>query len=314
MKTVPLGRSALRSSQLAYGCWRIAGPVENAPVTAERETHAVKAISTALDCGFTMFDLADVYSDGHAEELFGHALRQIPGMRDRVVISTKCGIRKQGDPDQHAPYRYDFTSKHIIESAEKSLRRMGTDVIDLYQLHRPDYLANPIEVADAFTRLKQSGKVKEFGISNARPTLVAVFQRFCPMQLVVNQVEISLMKLDCFHDGTLDQCMLEGITPLAWSPLGGGRLSYAHPVDLHDPIHAKRLKLKEELDHIARHHNVNRAAVALAWLLMHPSGIVPIVGTTNPEHICETTKAVSLQLSREEWYRLMEAAVGHRLP
>jgi predicted oxidoreductase len=314
MKTVPLGRSSLRSSRLAYGCWRIAGPVESAPVTSERETNAVKSISTALDCGFTLFDLADVYSDGHAEELFGKALQQISGMREKVLISTKCGIRKQGDPDQHAPYRYDFTSKHIIESAEKSLQRMGTDVIDLYQLHRPDYLANPTEVADAFSKLKQSGKVKEFGISNTRPTLLAVFQRFCPMPLIVNQVEISLMKLDCFHDGTLDQCIVEGITPLAWSPLGGGRLSYAHPVDMHDPVHAKRLKLKDELDHISRAHGVARSAIAVAWLLMHPSGIVPIIGATNPTHILETTKAVDVQLTREDWYRLMEAATGHRLP
>ena len=193
------------------------------------------------------------------------------------------------------------------------MKRLGVDRIDLYQLHRPDYLCDPAEVASVFGRLQQSGKVREFGVSNFRPSQVAVLQKACPMPLLVNQVEISLGHLDCFHDGTLDQCLVEQMTPLAWSPLAAGKLASNDPIDLRDPDHARRIHVREVLELIARERQTTRPVVALAWLLKHPSRIVPIVGSTAPSRITELTQAVDLDLSRDDWYRLLEASLGHRL-
>jgi predicted oxidoreductase len=313
METIQLGASSIQASRLGYGCWRVLGP-ENAEPTPEREKSARKAIITAYEAGFTLFDHADIYADGAAEKVFGDVLRQVNGMRDRVVITTKCGIRRKGVPHPDSPYRYDFSAEHITKSCEQSLTRLGIDRIDIYQLHRPDYLMDPAEVAGAFARLREQGKVKEFGVSNFRPDQLAPLQRACSFPLLVHQVEISLARLDCLGDGTLEQCLAQKITPLAWGPLGGGRLVETLPIDINSPEHARRIGLRETLDSIARDYGVARSIVALAWLMKHPSGIVPIVGSARPERIVETSQADKLQLSRDEWYRLLEAARGERLP
>lgn len=289
------------------------GNWESAEFTPEREANGVRAITTAYDNGFTFFDHADIYSDGIGEVIFGKALKEVHGMRETALIATKCGIRRAGHPPQ-SPYRYDSSRAHIVESCEGSLRRLGVETIDLYQIHRTDFLGDPAEIAAAFSELKQSGKVREFGVSNCRPTFLAALQKHCPMPLVANQVEISLLKLDCLGDGTLDQCLAEKITPMAWSPLGGGRIANNSQVDMTDPNHSHRLRLREALDAVARDHGVARSVIAVAWLLKHPSGIIPIVGSTNPDNIKELAKADGVDLSREEWYKLMEAAHGHRLP
>jgi predicted oxidoreductase len=313
MDTIQLGVSSIQTSRLGYGCWRVLGP-EGAEPNAQREKNARKAIAAAYESGFTFFDHADVYADGAAEKVFGDVLKEISGMRDRVVITTKCGIRRKGVPHPDSPYRYDFSAEHIRKSCEQSLKRMGIDTIDVYQLHRPDYLMDPAEVAGAFNQLKQDGKVREFGVSNFKPHQLASLQRACSFPLIVHQVELSLAKLDCFEDGTLDQCLAEKMTPLAWSPLGGGRLAETLPIDINSPEHARRIGLRETLDDIARDYGVARSIVALAWLLKHPAKIVPIIGSAKPERIREASQAYKLQLSRDEWYRLMEAARGERLP
>jgi predicted oxidoreductase len=313
MTTIQLGSSTIQCSRLAYGCWRVLGP-ENAQPTSEREKNARQAITTAYESGFTLFDHADVYADGAAEKVFGDVLRQVAGMRERVVLTTKCGIRRKGSPNPDSPYRYDFSAEHIARSCEQSLKRLGVEHIDIYQLHRPDYLMDPAEVASAFVKLKEQGKVREFGVSNFKPHQLTVLQRACPFPLIVHQVEISLARLDCLEDGTIDQCLAERMTPLAWSPLGGGRLADTLPIDINSPEHARRIGLRETLDEIARDYGVTRPLVALAWLLKHPSQIVPIVGSARPERIKEASQADKLQLSRDEWYRLLEAARGERLP
>ena len=312
MDTIQLGDS-LQVSRLAYGCWRILGP-ESAEANPERETGARKAITAAYEAGFTFFDHADVYADGSAETVFGRVLKETSGMRQRIVITTKCGIRRKGVPHPDSPYRYDFSADHIVASCEQSLKRLGVETIDIYQLHRPDYLMEPAEVAGAFSRLKQQGKVREFGVSNFRPAQLSLLQRACSFPLLVHQVEISLGKLDCFHDGTLDQCLAEKIFPLAWSPLAGGRLADTLPIDINSPDHARRIGLRETLDDIARDYGVTRTIIALAWLLKHPAKIIPIIGSAKPERIREASQAEKLQLSRDEWYRLMETARGERLP
>jgi predicted oxidoreductase len=314
MQQIQLPGSDLRCSRLAYGCWRIIAAGKAVEVTPEREEDARKAILAAYESGYTLFDHADIYSDGLAEWVFGRLLRAKKDLRDKILIASKCGIRKAGDPTPAAPYRYDFSSQHIISSCEASLKRLQTDRIDLYQLHRPDFLMQPEEVASAFTNLKEQGKAREFGLSNASPAFFALLQKFCPFKLIVNQVEISLMKLDFFRNGTLEQCMTDKITPLAWSPLAAGRLSFSGPIDLNEPGHAKRIHLRDAVDAVVRERNVSRATIAIAWLLKHPANIIPIIGSADPKNIRDVTKAVDVNLTREEWYSLLEGANGERLP
>lgn len=314
MKSIVIGTSPLKASRLAYGCWRIAGTQDPARVKPTDEANGRTAIITALECGFTLFDLADIYCGGASEKIFGQALRQVHGMRERVVIASKCGIRKPGDPKPDAPYRYDFSASYIIWSCERSLKRLGVDTIDLYQLHRPDYLMEPEEVAAAFAKLKRQGKVREFGVSNFKPSQVALLQQACPMNLHANQVEFSLLHRDPLTDGTLDQCHAIKLTPMAWSPLGGGVLADGARDLLQHQKGYKARKVIVELDRLAKVHNTTRSNVALAWLLRHPSGVVPIVGTANPARIREAAKADQVQLSREEWYRLLGTASPGPLP
>lgn len=313
MKKIRLGGSQLETTRLGYGCWRIVSRVETAELTPDREVDAKGAIMAAFDAGYTLFDHADIYSDGASEEVFGKVLKANPGLRKGIVIASKCGIRKAGANSLETPYRYDSSREHILRSCAGSLKRLQTDYLDIYQVHRPDYLTDPEELAAAFTQLKQEGKVREFGLSNAPPHFLAMVQKYCSFKLIVNQVEISLKRLNAFYDGTLDQCLAEKITPLAWSPLAGGLLSFQGAIDLNEAGHAKRIQLRDNLDHVARERNTTRAVIALAWLLRHPAGIVPLVGSADPRNIQDLTKAAEIELSREEWYLLLEGAYGHRL-
>jgi predicted oxidoreductase len=314
MQTIPLGVSTLTSSRLAYGCWRVAGTWDPAEVTAASRAAGRRAIIAAYEAGYTLFDNADIYCQGEAERILGDVLKEVSGMRDRVVITTKGGIRPGGDPQPDSPGRYDFSASYIIAACEQSLRRLGVETIDLYLLHRPDYLADPEEVARAFSQLRAAGKVRHFGVSNFRPTLVTAIQATCPMPLVAHQVEISLAKLDAFTDGTLDQCLIERITPMAWSPLAGGLIGGGASRLLPSQQTYRPERFLSALDAVAGTRGVSRIVVALAWLLKHPANILPIIGTANPDRIREAAKAAGLELTREEWYRLLIAARGEPVP
>ncbi len=314
MQTIKLGISPLVSSRLAYGCWRSAGTWNPAEVTPEGESTGRRGIVAAYEAGYTLFDNADIYCRGRCEQLLGGVLCEVAGMRQRVLVATKCGIRAAADPRPESPHRYDFSGEHIVHACEQSLKRLGIETIDLYMLHRPDYLADPHEIAGAFAQLQDAGKVRCFGVSNFRPTLVTALQAACPMPLVVNQVEISLARLDCFSDGTLDQCLTEQITPLAWSPLGGGLLGDGAKRLLPSQQGFQPAGIVKALDEIARARNVSRTAVALAWLLKHPSRMIPIIGSTDPQRIRDAVRATEMELTREEWYRLLLAARGAPLP
>jgi len=314
MKVIPLGTSELSSSRLAYGCWRIAGTWDPSEVSANSRADGRKAVLTAFDAGYTLFDHADIYCHGEAEKIFGQVLKEVTEMRRAVLITSKCGIRRAGDPKPDSPYRYDFSADHIVRACEQSLHRLGVESIDLYQLHRPDYLMDAEEVAGAFSQLQQAGKVREFGVSNFRPSQVAALQKACPMRLAVHQVEISLANLHCFEDGTLDQCQAEKLTPMAWSPLAAGQLGEGAKRLLPSQQGYRPQAVTELLDAIAQARETSRAVVALAWLLKHPARIVPIVGSTNPEKIRQAARAADLELSRDEWYRLFRAARGEPLP
>ena len=309
MKTIAIGSSALTASRLAYGCWRIADSSNSDPCASGR-----RAVLAAVEAGYTLFDHADIYCDGEGERLFGTVLKEISGLRARIVIASKCGIRKPGEPTPDAPYRYDFSADYIVSSCEESLQRLGVETIDIYQLHRPDYLMNPEEVAGAFSRLKAAGKVREFGVSNFRPSQIIALQRACPMRLVVNQIEISLANVTALEDGTLDHCLAERLTAMAWSPLAGGLLASGAKRILPSQENYQTKPIVAALDALAQQRGATRPAVALAWLLKHPAGIMPIVGSTDPANIRACAAADSLDLTREEWYRLFEAARGQRLP
>lgn len=311
MQSLSLGRSDLRSSRLAYGCWRTARADDP---TLDFETTRSSVIA-ALEAGYTLFDHADIYCGGRAEEMFGKLIRgELKSERGRMTLASKCGIRRGGDPLPDAPYRFDFSPDYIVGQCDLSLRRLGVDRIDLYQLHRPDFLMNVEEVAQAFDSLHRAGKVGEFGVSNFTTSQVTLLQSALPRPLIVNQLEISLSAQEAFSNGALDQCQQLGITPLAWSPLGGGLLADgASEILRHQKLYqvAETLKL---LDEIASTRGVSRTVIALAWLLKHPAGIIPLVGSINPSRIREAVKATEVNLTREEWYRLLTVARGEPLP
>ncbi len=310
MQQILLGSSQHRVSRLAYGCWRIA---ESGNQAIDLQT-AQGAIDAAVEAGYTLFDLADIYCQGRCESVFGAALRQRPELRSRIFIATKCGIRRPDEPAPGAPYRFDSSREHIVASCEASLKRLGIDTIDLYQIHRPDWLMNAAEVAEAFAQLQREGKVREFGVSNFLPSQVTLLQQALPQKLLVNQIEISLLQLNPFRDGTLDQCQAQKITPMAWSPLGSGLLGEGASSLLPAQRVYRPSAVVDELDRISLAHGAMRTNVALAWLLKHPAGIVPIIGSTRPDRIRAAAAAVNIQLSREDWYRLLEASMGERLP
>ena len=314
MKTIRLGNSSLVGSRLAYGCWRVAGSWNPAEVTADSLAAGRLAVRAAYEAGYTLFDLADIYCRGRCEELFGEVLREISGMRERVFVATKCGIRRAGEPTPDAPQRWDFSGDYIVRACEESLRRMKLATIDLLMLHRPDYLADPHEIAGAFVQLHDAGKVRCFGVSNFRPSLVIALQAACPLPLIVNQVELSLPQRAAFQDGTLDQCLERHMTPIAWSPLGGGLLGHGAKQLLAWQQSYRTDEIVKVLDAIAQARGVSRTVIAFAWLLKHPSGIVPIVGSTEPGRIREAVRATEIDLTREEWYRLLLAARGEALP
>ena len=314
MKQQQLGGSGLRISRLAYGNMRSVATWNPAEVTAEKMETAVHSHIAAYDAGYTHFDTADIYCRGQCEIALGKTLKQVSGMRDRITIATKCGIRFGGDPKPDSPHRYDFSAEHILWSADNSLKNLQVDTIDLYYLHRPDLLMNPPEIAGAFETLKKTGKVREFAVSNFLPSMVNALQSALPFPIAANQVEIHPGRLDPFTDGTLDQCLEKHITPLSWSPLGGGWLGAGREPDPKHSQFDKRKKLVETIDTVAAEHGVSRTVITLAWLLKHPSNIVPIIGSNNPENICEAAKADDVELSREQWYRILLAARGAALP
>ena len=311
MIEVRIGKSTLRGSRLAFGCWRIAGTWEARKVNAKARESGLKAILAAYETGYTLFDLADIYCEGISEELFGLALKQSESLKKSAVIATKCGIRI---PEAGETYRYDLSANYIIQSCENSLQRLGVDCLDIYQLHRPDWLMDPNEVAKAFAKLKKAGKVRHFGISNFKPSQVSLLQSALKDSLVVNQIEISLLQLASFEDGTLDQCQQHKITPMAWSPLAGGYLGDGKSNVLPSQEKYKPIKIRRRLDTLARELGTSRSAIALAWLLKHPSGIIPIIGTTKPSRIRELAEADQIELSHEQWYTLLTSALKEDLP
>ncbi|MDH3753382.1 MAG: aldo/keto reductase [Acidimicrobiia bacterium] len=290
----PLGPD-LSSGPLAYGCWRF---------TTSDVSAAQSLIDTALDNGLTLVDTADVYGFdwggtgfGANEELLGKVLAQAPGLRDRMTLATKGGIVP--------PTPYDSSEAYLTEACEASLDRLGVDVIDLYMIHRPDLFTHPAEVAATLTSLRDAGKIREVGVSNFTVDQYDALAAHLPFPMVANQPELSAAHLDPVRDGTLDRCMRDGVTPLAWSPLGGGSLVSGEGV---------RPDLLTTLDRLADREGVDRATLALAFVMAHPSRPVAIIGTQNPDRIASAAAASSVHLDRNDVYDIVEASEGVPLP
>ena len=300
MQKIRLGKTNLESSRLVHGCMRISGDPEKGK----------KAILAAYDAGYNHFDHADIYGGGKSEALFGEVLKEQPGMRDRLIITSKCGIRGSDTPEQGDPSRYDFDADYILSCVEGSLQRLNIETLDILLLHRPDYLFQAQEVAGAFDKLYSSGKVRHFGVSNFRPSQVSLLQTATNFPLIMNQVEINIHNIDSIEDGTLDQCQENGITPEAWCPMGG--VAYPAWGSTFTPEDERRIK--HEFKRQSEAYGVESTQIMLAWLLRLPSKVLPIVGTTTPDRIRAAADALALDYSREDWYRLLEARNGGRVP
>ncbi|MBL4910895.1 MAG: aldo/keto reductase [Alteromonadaceae bacterium] len=309
MELIQFKNSALTTSRLIYGCMRIAG--DNSP--ADRAKGKL-ALRSAIDAGYTHFDHADIYGNGECESLFGEMLAELlteqSNLRERLIITSKAGIRRINSPKSGDPHRYDFSKKYIIDSVNGSLKRLNVDYLDMFLLHRPDYLMNADEVAQAFSELKSSGKVKHFGVSNFKPSQLSLLQSACDMPLLVNQVEINIHNIDAFENGTLDQCQQLGITPIAWCPLGGVVYpAWGNTFSVDD-----EQRINREINLQAEKYNVEPWQLILAWLLKHPANICPIIGSTTPQRIVAAKQTLGINYNREDWYRLLEARNGQALP
>lgn len=293
----PLGKTGIEISPIAWGMWRLAEDGRSA-------TEAARLAHAALDAGITLLDTADIYGFdgksgfGAAEALLGEVLANEPGLRERMVLATKGGIRP--------PLPYDQSPAYLAEAIDGSLRRLGTDRIDLYQIHRPDILAHPQEVARALDDAVTAGKVRALGVSNFTLAQVDTLDHFLGNRLVSTQPEISPLRIDCFENGELDQAMRLALTPLAWSPLGGGRLLA--------PETKRDKAVAAEMDRIAQEQGVSRSVAAYGWLMAHPAGIVPIIGSQNASRIAEGAQALGMRWTRQDWYAVLVAARGERLP
>lgn len=289
-KIRPLGKSALLVSPIAWGMWRFAG---------QTPAHAQQLIEAALSAGINLFDTADIYGIdgpgfGTAEALLGEVLRAAPQLRAQMILATKGGI------DPGVPY--DSSPDYLERALDASLERLGLDQVDLWQVHRPDLLAHPAKVAAALERMVTSGKARAIGVSNFTVAQTRALQAHLPFALASTQPEWSALHTAPLWDGTIDLAMESGMAVLAWSPLGGGRLAGGS-----DAVSAL-------LDAKAQQDGVSRTAAAYAWLMAHPAGAIPIVGSQSPARIAEAADAFKVRWTRTQWYDVLQASTGEKLP
>lgn len=293
--------SELSVGPIAYGQWRY---------TNDDLSTAQGLLEAALDAGMNLIDTADVYGFdwggtgfGTVEALLGRVLAAAPHLRERMVLATKGGIMP--------PTPYDSSDTYLRSAVDASLSRLNADVIDLYQIHRPDMFAHPVQIAETLASLRDAGKIREVGISNYTTDQYEALAAHLPFPLASTQPEFSVLRLTPMRDGTFDKAMRDGVTPLAWSPLGGGRL-FSEP-DVID-ANAPNPELIELLDTIAAREGVDRAAVAVAFVLAHPARPVAIIGTQNADRIRSATDALAVTLTRADVYGIVQASEGVPLP
>ncbi len=304
MYQIELGKTGLSVPTIAVGCMRI---------NQMNEKEASAFVDTCLENGANFFDHADIYGRGDSERVFGKA---IAGMRDKVLIQTKCGINRPNKT-------FDFSYEHITGAVNDSLQRLGTDYIDVLLLHRPDALMEPEEVARAFRDLKEAGKVRHFGVSNQNPYQMKLLEQYMDMPICANQLQLSVMHTPMIgaginvnmtnesgvnRDGSvLDYCRLNNITIQPWSPMQFGFIEGCFVDNEQFP------EVNRAMAEVAEHYGVNNTTIAIAWLLRHPAKMMPITGTTNLARLRDCFNAANVRLTREEWYAIYCAA-GNKLP
>ena len=305
MRNIKLGKSGLSVPTVAVGCMRIGGMSDH---------DAAAFIDKAMSMGANFFDHADIYGGGFCEEKFSSAFGMNADKRESVILQSKCGIR---------PGRYDFSREHILSSVDGILKRLKTDYLDVLLLHRPDILCEPEEVAETFAILKNSGKVRNFGVSNHNPMQMALLEKYLGMPLVANQIQLSITNCTSMSQGinvnmendratmrdgsVIDYCRLNDITLQAWSPFQYGFFS---GVFIDNP---KFEELNKVMQEVADAHSVTKTTIAIAWLLRHPAKIMPVTGTTKLSRLEDCLKAADITLTREEWYAIYRAA-GNQIP
>lgn len=305
MKNIRLGNSELEVGEISLGCMRM---------NKLSKKEAADVIENAMEVGVDFFDHADIYGGGESEEVFADAIGMNSTVREKMKIQTKCGIRDGF---------FDFSKEHILSSVDSSLRRLKTDYIDVLLLHRPDTLMEPEEVAEAFTKLKESGKVRHLGVSNQNPMQIELLKKYVEQDLIVNQLQFSIVHTPMIDAGlnvnmrhnqaivrdsnVLEYSRLNDMTVQAWSPFQHGMIE--GPFIGNEQFPEVNAKLQE----LAEAKGVTDSAIAIAWILRHPATIQPIVGTMNTQRLTDIAKASDVQLSRKEWYELYRAA-GNDLP
>lgn len=300
---LPIAANGPTFSRLIYGTWRVLDDASTAtPDNLLTRLHA------CLELGITTLDTAEIYGLYKVEEFIGETLRREPGLREKFEIVTKAGIYVPCEfhPDRKTAH-YNASAARLVKSAEKSLRLLGTDRIDLFLVHRPDWLTSADETAEGLNKLMREGKILHAGVSNYNIHQVELLNARLDRPLVTNQIEFSLLHMAPIYDGTADQCQRLGMRPMAWSPLAQGRL-----MSLEDSatvrIHAKAAELTD------KYGGASLDQLAYAWILAHPSQPLPIIGTNKLDRLQSTAKSTSIQLEREDWYALWEAAQGQQIP
>ncbi|MBL0923889.1 MAG: aldo/keto reductase [Sphingomonadaceae bacterium] len=289
-----LGKSGIDISSIAWGMWRFAGLELSA---------ARAAIDAAFEAGITLFDTADIYGFGKegfgkAEELLGRVFADAPGLRDNMVLATKGGIIP--------PTPYNSSAEYLAKAIDESLVRLQTDRIDLWQIHRPDVLTHPQEIARTVEEAVAAGKVRAFGVSNFTQAQIQTLAHFSSVPIVSTQPELSPLRIETIENGELDQAIAMDMAVLAWSPLGGGRIG--------DPKNEREQNVAAALSGVAAAHDVSRTAAAYSWIMAHPARPIPIVGSQNPARIAEAADAYKIQWTRADWYSVLVAARGVPLP
>ncbi len=323
MKTYRIPNTDLDVSRMAYGTWHIGGTWDAAPITTDLQDRASRMINAAVEHGINHIDLADIYTKGKSDTVVGNVLREQPGLREKLILQEKTGICLGDDPNEGDPGRYDFSYENIVGKVETSLQRLNTDYVDLLALHRPDPLVEPDEVARAFDHLQSSGKVRHFGVSNHTPMQIELLKKSVTQPIVVNQIELNLLHNNVISEGidaniagsvtigsagTMDYCRLNDIMIQAWSPVAGGRVFNVSA----EAENERNLAIL--INELAETHSTTPEAIAFAWLLRHPAGIQPIIGTLKPERLGVSVLADSVELSRIEWYKLFTTARGNGVP
>jgi predicted oxidoreductase len=329
MQTQTLGASDLTVTRIAYGCMPLGGTWDTSPIAEQTQKDAIVSIRAALDQGINFFDHADIYCRGKSETVFSAIWSEVPGLRQKILLQSKCGIRFGDDPLPGVPHRFDFSYVHIMNSVEGSLRRLKTDYLDVLLLHRPDPLVEPEEVARAFDNLYRSGKVRWFGVSNHTAAQLDLLRYYVAQPIVTNQVEFNLVHLHMLdsgiifnqnnprlarNEGTIEYCRLHNISLQAWSPMARGKLTGSN-MDEHTETQPDTFsKTAALVAQMAKDKGVSPEAILTAWILRHPAKIQVILGTTRPERIAGACQADGIRLTREEWYQLFTAGRGEPLP